>query len=426
MTTSNLKIQSRLTSVFGIAALSVLAVVTISGTAWAGQASPRSVAMGGAYIGLADGVDALRHNPANLGLIDYRKTGIEIVGAGANINNNSFTLSDYNKFSGALLTSDDKAYILSRIPADGLELRADAELSALAYTTRNIGFAVTGVGAADVNLNKDIFELLLDGNTYADTIDVTGSYSEAVSYVSFDLSYGMPVYNAGTRQLAVGATVKYLKGIAVEEITELEGLAATYATGFAGEGHATLRTATGGSGYGIDIGAALQLNETYSAGLRIKNILSHLSWNNEAEEHRYLFSFDTMTVLNMDDDYVVTEDDTRQLESFSTSLPPVMTIGFAKRSGDFHWAVDWEQGFRRAAGASTTPRLAAGVESYRIGFLPLRAGVTVGGNKNAGFSIGSGFHFAPFYLDWAYVSGTSIPGYSSKGVNLSIATGLLF
>ena len=62
-----------------------------------GQSSARSVAMGGAHIGLASGIDAAKYNPANLGLSNHRYTGIELVGFGANISNNAFTLSYYNK-----------------------------------------------------------------------------------------------------------------------------------------------------------------------------------------------------------------------------------------------------------------------------------------------------------------------------------------
>ena len=64
--------------------------------------------MGGAYIGLAKGVEAGLYNPANLGLAAYRQTGLALVGVGADLSNNSFTLNDYNEYTGAFLTDDDK------------------------------------------------------------------------------------------------------------------------------------------------------------------------------------------------------------------------------------------------------------------------------------------------------------------------------
>jgi len=410
--------------------LPVLALVcltmTTSQALAGGNSSARSVAMANAFTALASGIDAARYNPANLGLADYQRTGIELVGVGASITNNAFTLKDYNKYTGAVLTNSDKDYILSRIPDEGLKLSVDAEATVLSAARGNLAFTVTGVGVADVNLSKDIFELVFNGNTFADTINVTGSYSEAVSYVAVGFSYGRPVYNAGTRQLAVGATFKYLRGIAMEEVTELEGMAATYAAGFQGEGRLVARTATGGSGYAVDLGAALKFNDSYTAGIHFKNLLSHLGWSKGTEEHGYIFEFDTMTVDNMEDDYVVSDDYTKEIGNFSTRLPAVMTIGFANTSGKLLWTVDWEQGFSSAPGASTKPRLAAGVEWSPIKAFPLRAGYTIGGGRNSALSLGSGIHLSPFYFDYAVVSGSSFSGSSSKGLNVAISTGLLF
>jgi hypothetical protein len=133
-----------------------------------------------------------------------------------------------------------------------------------------------------------------------------------------------------------------------------------------------------------------------------------------------------MTADNMEDDYVVSDDYSVDIESFSTSVPAVLTAGIAKRSGSIHWAIDWEQGFRRAAGSSTKPRLATGVELAAIGMFPLRLGFATGGSKNTAFSLGSGLHLPLFHIDYALVTGSSLSGYSSKGLNLAVSAGLQF
>ncbi|MEW6049758.1 MAG: DUF5723 family protein [Candidatus Zixiibacteriota bacterium] len=404
----------------------LLAALVASSALAGGQSSARSVAMGGAHLGLARGVEAGRYNPANLGLTGYNRSGLEIVGVGANVANNSFTLSDYNRYSGAFLTDQDKADILDKIPVEGLKLSADVEATALSTAIGAFAFNVTGVGLADVNMSRDIFELVFNGNTYADTIDVTGSYSDAVSYVSAGLSYGHSLYRSGSRELAVGATAKYLRGVAMERVTELEGMMATYATGFAGEGHMVARTATGGSGYALDLGASLRLNNDYIAGVAIQNFISRLSWNRETQEHGYNFSFDTMTVANMGDDYIVSDDYSVDIPSFSTNLPSTMTFGLANTTGKFVWAIDYLQGFRQAAGASKNPRLAFGAEWTGLPVVPLRAGYATGGGKNSSFSFGSGLSFSVYYLDLAVVTGSSFSGYSSKGLNFAVSTGLHF
>ena len=406
--------------------VAMLLLLLASGAMASGQSSARSVAMGGAHIGLASGVDAAFYNPANLGLSNHHQTGLELLGFGADISNNAFSLSDYNKYSGAILTAQDKQDILGRIPAEGLHLNVDAEATAMAISSGPFALTMTGVGQADVNLNRDIFDLILNGNTFADTINVTGSYSNVVSYGVAGLSFGMPIYTQGTRQLAVGVTAKYLRGIAIEQVTQLQGMVATYATGFAGEGNAIARTATGGSGMGLDLGVALKLNDKYTIGAKLENVVSSIKWTNDTKEYGYLFSFDTMTFANMGDDYVVSNNYNKAIPEFSTSLPKTLTTGIARTSGKLLWAVDWQQGFSKDPGNSTKPRISIGAEYSLLGLLPLRAGYATGGEKNTSFSFGSGLHFFGYYLDAAAVTGSSFSGYSSKGLNFAISTGFHF
>lgn len=405
----------------------ILLISTTALTA-GGLSSARSVAMGGAYLGLASGIDAARHNPANLGLTGYRHTSVEIAGVGANISNNSFTLDDYNTYSGAFLTADDKTYILSKIPEEGLKFSADAEVSALSISSGPFAFAVTGVGAVDVNLNKEIIDLILNGNIVADTISVTSTYSDAVAYATAGVTYGRPVMKIAGKELAVGATFKYVRGIAIERVVELSGMATTNILGFSGSGSMIAQTASGGKGYSIDIGAAIKLSENYTAGIAVENFLSSITWSKNPEEHGYLFNFDSLTLDNASDTTLVTSEDyTIPISSFSTSIPSVMTIGVARTKGSLLWAVDYEQGFRsKAAGASTKPRLSAGAEYKPIGFLPLRAGYSIGGERGATFSLGTGLNFSPFYLDFATVVGSKLSSSSVKGMRLALSMGLSF
>ena len=391
-----------------------------------GNSSARAVALGSAYTSLATGIDAARFNPANLGFKSHRQSGIELVGVGANINNNSFSLDDYNKYNGAYLTDNDKSDILDKIPNEGLKLSVEAEASAIGISFGSMAITSSGVAIADINMNKDLMNLILNGNTYADTINITGSFSEGFAYASVGFSYGTALYQSGSRQFSVGSTVKYLKGIGIEKVVKLEGMAATYATGFAGQGEAIIQTARGGSGYAVDFGAAFKLSEKYTVGAAIKNFYSSMTWNKDTEEHGYLFNFDTMTVDNMGDDYITSDDYSISIPEFETTIPSYLNISFAKTSGDILWALEWEQGFSSKTGVSTESRFAGGVEWNLISFMPLRAGYATGGNKNSSFSIGSGFHLPVFYIDYAIVTGNSFSGGSSKGANFAITTGLYF
>ena len=387
--------------------------------------SARSVAMGGALTALADGVDAAKFNPANLGLSGYQITSLELISAGINISNNSFTLSDYNNDTGAALSTADKDDIMNKSPKEGLSLKAGAEASAMSLSVGKFVFSISAVGAADISLNKDILELVFYGNTFSDSITVDGSYSDGLAYAQAGLSYGHRIYQAGQRELSIGTTIKYISGLVVEEMIELNGVAVTLMTGFEGQGRMVARTASGGSGYGIDIGAALRLNQHYTIGLRVENALGKISWNNNAEEHIYEFNLDTLTLGNSGD-IVYSTDTTISIASFSTRLPAVMNLGIANTSGKLRWAVDWEQGFNRAPESSTKPRLSIGFEWLQLGMMPLRFGMSSGGNKGSNFSFGSGIDLSPVYLDFAAVTGTSFSMYSAKGLKLAISTGIRF
>ena len=252
-------------------ALTAFFGLTVNSLTNAGElTSARSVAMGGALTALADGVDAAKFNPANLGLSGYQITGLELISAGINISNNSFTLSDYNNYTGATLSTADKDDIMNKIPKEGLNLRASSEVAAMSLSLGKYVFSISAVGAADISLNRDILELVFYGATFSDSISVDGSYSDGLAYVQAGLSYGHRVYQAGQREFSIGTTIKYIRGLVVEEMVELSGTAVILITGLEGQGRMVARTASGGTGYGIDIGAALKLNEHYTLGLRIE------------------------------------------------------------------------------------------------------------------------------------------------------------
>ncbi|UCD18328.1 MAG: conjugal transfer protein TraF [Candidatus Zixiibacteriota bacterium] len=412
---------------FGTAiALLLLLIAPATNTAHAyGLSAARAVAMGGAYTGLAKGVYAPLYNPANIGLRGHRQIGIEIIGAGVRINNNSLTLNDYNDYTGSLLTEADKTDILNKIPIEGLKISADAEASALSVSLGSVVFAFNGLAATEANLGKDALRLILNGNDFNETFSLDGMYSEAVAYATFGVSYGIALISVGSRQLAIGATAKYVRGIAYEEVSEIGGSATTLITGFEGEGNIAIRTATGGSGYGLDVGAALRLSNNYTVGLTFNNLFSHINWNDETEEHGYYFRFDSATADNMDiDSLLISEDYSRGIDAFSTTMPTIMRLGIANTSGKLLWAVDWEQGFRPGAGTSSKPRIAAGAEYRAFAFLPVRAGYAMGGGKTAAISGGPGFDFGMFYMDFAISNHSSFNFSNSKGLHFAFSAGL--
>jgi len=393
----------------------------------AGLANARATGMAGAYTSLAKGYYCPSFNPANLGLTAYQVRGIQLFGVGASVKNNSLTLDDYNHYTGARLSEYEKQELLSKVPAEGLKVSADGEATALAFGMGSFAVSLSAMGAAEINLGRTAVELLLNGNAIADTVNLEGIYGEGYGLASLNLAYGCPLYKSGDRQLAVGATLRLLKGLGFEQVTEANGHAVTLTTGFEGSGSLVARSASGGSGFTLDLGTTLQISKDYTVGATLFNSLSAVRWNNETEEHYFTFSLDTLTAVNMSDDsIVVSTDTTMEVDPFTSHLPSTIKAGLARTTGSFLWAVDWEQGFKLAAGSSPNPRFSAGGQYHLFSFLPLRAGLGIGGKQGMTYAGGVGIDFSLFHLDLGVANYNAIAGSTGKGLNVAISSGFQF
>lgn len=404
-----------------------LLMVGLSPAKAIGVGNARATAMAGAYTSLAKGYYCPSFNPANLGLAANRMNGLQVLGFGLAVRNNSLSLKDYNNYTGAYLSEADKQELLSKIPAEGLQVSGDGEVNFLGFCRGSMVVSVSAMGAGEFNMPREVMELLLNGNSFAEAIDLSGMYGEGYWLGAMNLSYGRRLYESGDRQLSAGATFRYLKGLGYEEIIEADGRVVTLSSGLDGDGTMVSRTASGGNGYALDLGAALQINEDYTVGATLFNFLSGINWTKETEEHLYTFSFDTVTLVNMDEDSMYTSDDTTYaIGSFATHLPSIIKVGLAKTSGKLLWAVDWEQGFKKAAGSSASPRFSAGGEYHLLNYLPVRAGLGIGGRQGTTVAGGFGLDFSLFHIDLAAANYSAVIGSSGKGINFAINGGFRF
>lgn len=387
--------------------------------------SARGLALGTASTSLAIGVDAARYNPANLGLSTHQQNGLEVIGVGVDISNNAFSISEFNDYMGAFITDDGRQDILNKIPDDGLRLNALSNASALGFSYGSSAFAMSGTGIADIDVNRDVMELALNGITLADSINLEGSYSEAYAYFSAGVSFGRSIIAIGESELAVGATFKYLRGIGIERILKLEGNVSTLATSLGGEATLLAQSADGGSGYAVDVGAAYKINNSYTLGLSVENFASKLTWNTNPQEHSFHIQVDTSLVATTGNFYQ-SSDLTVPIESFETELSSQLNLGLAKTSGKLLWAVNWKQGFTDDIGVSKNPIIGVGAEFNGFKYTPLRAGIVTGGDAGTAISFGSGVRLPLFYVDVAFVTGKDYDVESSKGGTLALTTGFSF
>lgn len=388
------------------------------------KSNARGMALGGAYSAVARGAEAVNWNPAVLGLRSAPRFSLLLPGAGLAFQNSSFTLNDYRRYNGAVLTEQDKTAILGKIPNEGLGLDFDSGANVLALSVRRFAFAASVASASNLKFSRQFIDLALNGNQFEQTYDFSATDGEGFAAARFAISYGQPVSMPGFRDFALGISLKYLMGLAVAEVTSASGSFLTDFQGLHGNGRVDLRTALGGGGLSLDFGAAGQLSERFALTLGFQNIINNIQWKTEVRNYTYGVRVDSITVERLSetdadsliDDY--SEEATGT--AFNSKLPKQILVGAAYTTRAFVYAFEYIQAFSNAPGVSTKPVLATGIEYRGIPFLPLRLGAALGGNQGALTSLGFGLNFWGFSLNFASQAyrGFLIPG-TGRGIALA-------
>jgi hypothetical protein len=388
--------------------------------------SARALALAGSPVADPVGLESVAINPAGLQRHQTRLQ-LDLLGISTQVHNNSFTIGDYNRYSGAFLDDSDKAYLLNKVPADGLTLDARAGAQAISFMAAPLAVTFTSSAAADGNISRDALELLLYGNATLDSVSLTGTEAETYLTAAVGVSYAQPVARMMGGTLTAGATLRYVKGLWIEEVSESQGQLITSAYGIDGDAYLAARTASGGGGVSADLGFMLDLVGGWTLATSVTNLLGTVNWSGNPEGHLITFAVDSLSVLNAGDDNLMTSDDsTYAIESFSTRLPAVLRLGASRQTGQMTWMGQWEQGLNQVAGGTTSPRISGGLEWWATGTFPLRAGLAAGGGGDIGASGGSGVHAGVFYFDIGFGLASGPVWGQAKGFELALNTGLRF
>jgi hypothetical protein len=392
---------------------------------------PRAVGMGGAYTALARDIEAPGWNPANLGLSDGRGFTINFFSTGVAAKNNSLSLSDYNRYAGQLLDEEDKEDIINSIPSTGMSLDVGAEVSALNFSIRNFALTQRVYGSSSLTVDKDPLKLMFLGNAVLREVKISTTEGESFAVADMAASYGQAISMWQGGEFSVGASVHYLRGLAYGGVIETRGGITTTDTGFVGDGLMRIRTSLGGSGYAIDIGAAMRFEDNWYFSAAWKNLAANINWNHDNEEFLTWFEMEPITIedffLEGQSDSLVTTDDTSYAApGFSSRPSPSLVLGLARKCRNITWSVDWQQAFYEEPGVSVNPRLAMGVEYTPAKVIPLRSGIAIGGGQGTTYSIGFGLYSGAFHFDLGLAnSGSPVPA-NSRGLRLAIGMGLYF
>jgi hypothetical protein len=165
-----------------------------------------------------------------------------------------------------------------------------------------------------------------------------------------------------------------------------------------------------GVGFGVDLGVSGEVLKGLRVGLSITDIGS-ITWDKNTKERAGSGQFsitkpDSEVIADVER-AVVGED--RDIGEFSTALATGLRVGGSLQLDQTGWtpwlpgqllfALDYQQGFNNAPGNTTRPRVALGMEYRPVRFLPLRTGISVGGEDRFNWAMGFGFDLWNFTLD---------------------------
>ncbi len=415
------------------AATALMATLILLGSAATVHAtgSVRSAGMAGTVTATVDGVEGAQANPANLAWFDNPGVAIELLSTQALIGNNGIDLDLYNASMKDHLDDADKSAILTSIPTDGLSAEAHLGASAMGVQVGRVAVTFSGTADAATNLPHDVFELLLMGNATADSMSFADAAGEAISLATARVSTAVTVGHSRWGPIHAGVGLAYLQGLAYARLEEVDGTLVTRTDGIHGEARGQLLTAGRGTGFGLDLGAAAEVGPNWRASLAVHNAFAQVHFDQDLEVRTFLATVDTLDLETVEeteneDDLVRSEDELLEAAPFTVDLPRVLNLGVSRVTGRTRVGLEYEQGFATRAGATTTPRFSVGAEWRALSWLPLRAGVSVGGRSERRASTGFGLHVGGFRLDVAASTvGTWWPG-SPRGVSLAVGTGLQF
>jgi hypothetical protein len=240
--------------------------------------TPRALGMGGAYLAVARGQEALFLNPANLALAGspHWSAGIPTLVIGATARGVSVgEFADLVRYQDA--DQARRNALIASIPATGTgaEVELRAPLLALQVRRLALGIGYSTIGSHTVN--RSMAELVLTGFDPARAHSITNTEGFRAEYWDLAAAYGHRV-----GPVALGATVRY----AIAGTMVRSGLVGIDTVGIAPAitdlrvTYAGVRT-TGGGGFGLDLGAAMEPARGVTVGIAVENAFSNVAWDGE-------------------------------------------------------------------------------------------------------------------------------------------------
>ena len=473
----------------------ILASLLLTGAAHAvgfGISHTSAAGMGLAYTALATGTDASWWNPANLAALQQNPSvQIGIFAAGFHTGNDGVSYGDYVDWvDDEFISREELQEALGLFPGGSLSLHSNTEFSTMPLSLSigrfafNYGFVVmaeagiprgivdmisddrtheeryleatsTGITRQLEGMAADIWGVGIMGFSYAQLFDIpqmdrfaagiTASVFMATPRLLITQSAGELVVRGDTWETDTALLQMELGGATIEKTTDP----------YTGDSDYSFNTdGIAAWGLGLTIGAAGTWQEVWDFSAAFHNIpVRPITWSGSERRTYELHTEDRIvtakslfedkpdgvetldyldSLFSADGQSVETYE---KLGSITRAMPPFIRMGLARRffQNKLTWAFDVEQGFSETVISSTTPRIATGLEYKPIGeWIPLRAGMSIGGATGHFASLGFGFHLKAFHWDFAFVNEGAFTPFEvpfmsrARGIGFSTQMSLVF
>jgi hypothetical protein len=318
----------------------------------------------------------------------HPKFAYRIIGIGAGVLNNSFTLNQYNRFSGAFLDEPAKQEILSSIPTNGLWLNAGANLTGLDIFYNNFSFSLFGSGTASTKIPKDVFDLALYGNELNRQYEVDDLAARTLSFWAASLAYNLKIKS----KIHLSGAIRYLGGIYLFETLESHGVLLTTPNFFVSEGKATYRWGKGGSGFGLDLMFNYDFSQKLQTTLALFNLNSGINWTGNPENGYRNFALDSINWSRLQrGDFFQGNSTILSTAPFRTPLPFYIALGANYQFNPFlKGGLFLSQSFNESRLTTRAPMLSSNIELSWLHWLPIEIGASLGGKEGFGFGYSLG------------------------------------
>jgi hypothetical protein len=414
-----MKLQTLALSTFAAALLTLL---TLPASAQI-PLTPPSLGMGGAHMGLARGQEALFVNPAHLGLAGTPHWSValpQVVG-GATMLGLRFGDIDAIRNYDDLSDAESRA-LLARVPATGTEIAYELRAPLMAFQGNRFAGGVSYQTFGSHGIAYDVAELFLIGYELGRRdFDVRDTRGRRVGYMDFAVATGHrvgPVSLGATAHLYRGGTVVTSQLLDVE----VDDLALDYRTTYI-----SLRS-EGGTGFGLDLGAAAQPIPGLTVSASVANALGSMNWTESLRQRSVNLSRNDVEHGNFelirynfdrsDAPYTSSADPLVQAMAAGildeVELPRTLNLGaaYSLPSG-----TDLGATFRSTLNETQLTgmwdqSLSLGVQQH-LSLLRLRAGLA--SDLNAAMMLTGGLAIGPVQFGIARVEGASVDSHSRTG-----------